>query len=183
MSDPNDSPETVVWGAKVSPEFKKKVIEISKRLGANPDHLMAIMAFETGRTFDPAQRNLASPKNGPVGLLQFTTVGAKSIGTTKDELAKKTALEQLDYVEKFLEQSKKSGLKKIEDLYAAVHWPAAVGKDLSYVLYSKHSQSAKSKLFYDSNKGFDENKDGNITLEEAAKKVKAALAEGELYRG
>lgn len=181
MGESSDDPETVVWGAKVSPEFKKKVIEISKRLGANPNHLMAIMAFETGRTFDPAQRNLANPKNGPVGLLQFTRVGAESIGTTKDELVKKTALEQLDDVEKFLAQSKKSGLKKIEDLYAAVHWPVAVGKDLSYVLYSKHS--AKSKQFYDSNKGFDENKDGNITLEEAAKKVKAALEEGELYRG
>jgi hypothetical protein len=183
MSNQNDNPETVVWGKKVSPEFKKKVIEISKRLGTNPDYLMAIMAFETGRTFDPAQRNLAKPKNGPVGLLQFTEVGAKSIGTTKDELANKTALEQLDCVEKFLEQSKKLGLKKIEDLYAAVHWPAAVGKDVSHVLYSKHSPSTKLKNYYETNKGFDQNKDGNITLDEAAKKVKEVLAEGELYRG
>jgi soluble lytic murein transglycosylase-like protein len=67
---PGPEPELrIAWGAKVSGEFKDKVIAISGRLRMEPDHLMAIMAFETGRSFDPAVTNHAG--SGATGLIQF----------------------------------------------------------------------------------------------------------------
>lgn len=173
--------QTLVWGQKVSKEFKEKVIAIAQRLGTKPDYLMAIMAFETGGTFDPAQRNLGNPKSGPVGLIQFTELGVKSIGTTKEALLKMSGVEQLDYVEKFLNHKSYMGLSKLEDLYAAVHWPVAVGHDVGYVMYSKHAGAAGRN--YRSNSGLDANKDGKVSLKEAAAKVQKKLGEGEAYRG
>lgn len=173
---------TVAWGNKVSAEFKERVIQMAATLGTKPDYLMAIMAFETGGTFDPAQKNLANPTGGPVGLIQFTEVAANALGTTKGELVKLTAVKQLDYVEKHLMRKKDLGLSKVQDLYAAVHWPAATGKPLSHVLYSK-TGSKQSQMFYRKNAGLDLDKNGQVTLEEAAKKVEQALKEGEQYRG
>lgn len=174
-------PGTVVWGQRVAPDFKEKVIKIATNLGTDPDYLMAIMAFETGETFDPAQRNHANPTNGPVGLIQFTHDGAAAVGKTKAELATMTALEQLDYVEKFLMAKKHKGLERLEDLYAAVHYPVATGRDLDYVLYKK--AEGKAGRNYRANSGLDINNDGSVTLREAATKVREKLVEGERYRG
>src|SRR4051812_6246216 len=44
----------LAWGAKVSPEFRAKVREISARLGCAPDDLMSCMAWESGRSFSPS---------------------------------------------------------------------------------------------------------------------------------
>ena len=57
----------LIWGAKVSCEFRKKVIEIANRLGKDPDLLMAGMALETGRSFSPT----AGKGSSYVGLIQF----------------------------------------------------------------------------------------------------------------
>jgi hypothetical protein len=172
---------TVVWGTKVSAGFKQRVESMAEHVGTKADYLMAIMAFETGRSFNPAQTNNANPKNGPVGLIQFTEVAAKALGTTKSDLAKMTAIDQLDYVEKHLLKKKDLGLGRLEDLYAAVHWPAATGKSLGHVLYSK--AEGKAGKFYRANAKLDLNGDGKVTLEEAAKKVRELLDEGEKYRG
>ncbi|MFL0128730.1 hypothetical protein V2625_14350, partial [Tenacibaculum maritimum] len=39
-----DCPE-LVWGKKVSCGFRKRVVQISKRLECDPNHLMAAMAL------------------------------------------------------------------------------------------------------------------------------------------
>lgn len=181
---PDDNQKTIVWGAKVSAEFKAAVIAMADRLGTKADYLMAIMAFETGRSFDSAQKNRANKTSGPVGLIQFTNIGAKSVGTTRDALLKMTPVEQLVYVEKFLEKNKHKGLSKLEDLYAAVHFPAAVGRSVDHVLYS----TEKNPTYYRLNKGLDTTgpdgkPDGKVTLKEAAAKVWELLAEGESFRG
>ena len=54
----------------------------------------------------------------------------------------------------------------------AILWPAAVGKDNAYVLFSKPSKA------YEQNMGLDSNKDGNVTKDEAAQKVQAKLEKG-----
>ncbi|MFL0075705.1 hypothetical protein [Tenacibaculum maritimum] len=41
-----DCPE-LVWGKKVSCGFRKRVVQISKRLECDPNHLMTAMALET----------------------------------------------------------------------------------------------------------------------------------------
>jgi hypothetical protein len=49
---PPPQTNAIAWGARVSPEFKERVMEISRELEINPDYLMACMAFESGETFD-----------------------------------------------------------------------------------------------------------------------------------
>ncbi len=170
--------QKLVWGNKVSKEFRDKVIQISKDLGIDANNLMAIMAFETGGTFS------ASVKNGNVaiGLLQFTASGAESIGTTKEALGKMTNVEQLDSVKEYLgnftDKNGKTRLNSLEDMYMAVHWPAAIGKSNDYVLYQDNG--GKNKI-YNLNKGLDINKDGKVTKAEAASRVRDMLSLGQKY--
>jgi hypothetical protein len=161
-------PGSLAWGAKVSEGFRNKVRAIAVDLGCNPDFLMAAMAFETGETFSPSIRN---PQSGATGLIQFMPNTAKALGTTTNDLANMSAEHQLDFVAKYFNDHK-GKLHTLEDVYMAILWPAAVGKDNAYVLFSKPS------LAYEQNKGLDSNKDGNVTKAEAADKVQAKLEKG-----
>jgi len=89
----------IAWGAKVTDDFKRKTITISRRLNMDPSHLMAIMAFETSRSFDPSITNRAG--SGATGLIQFMPATARDLGTTTSRLALMNAVEQLDYVERY----------------------------------------------------------------------------------
>lgn len=116
----------LIWGNKVSCEFRKKVVEIAKRLGKDPNLLMAAMALETNRTFLPT----AGKGTSYVGLIQFGDDAAESVGTTRDALLKMAALEQLDYVEKYLSK-KKDKLVTLTDFYLSILMPVDVGKGSS----------------------------------------------------
>jgi len=167
--------EGLVYGTKVSKEFRRKVVEISDKLNVDPDHLMAIIAFESGGTFSPSVKNAAG--SGATGLIQFMPTTAIELGTTTDELSKMSAVSQLDYVYKYfsnkLSDSDSAGL---DDLYMAVLLPKAIGKPSSYVLFSQGSTA------YSQNMGLDTNNDGRITKAEAAAKVQQTLDLGERYR-
>src|SRR5262249_18257890 len=121
----------LAWGAKVSPEFRTRVRQIASGLGCNPDHLMAAMAFETGETFSPSVRNSSS---GATGLIQFMPSTARGLGTTTDDLARMSAVQQLDYVERYL-RPYASRLNTIEDVYMTILWPRAVGRPNSTELF------------------------------------------------
>ena len=153
-------------GKNVTSEFKSKILEISNELRMDPDDLMAIIAFESG--FSPSIRNKAS---GATGLIQFMGSTAKLLGTTTDDLAKMSAVEQLDYVYKYFKPYA-GKIKNIEDAYMAVFMPIAVGKSNDFVLGIKDSTDKLSGisygLIYKQNSGLDINKDGKITKEEAA---------------
>ena len=125
------------------------------------------MAFETGRTLSPSIRNSI----GATGLIQFIPSTARGLGTTTDALAQMTRVEQMDYVLKYFKAGpvRKIAAPTLEDLYMQILWPRAVGKPLDYVLFSYPSKA------YEQNKGLDINKDGNITKEEAAAKVRNQL--------
>ncbi|MGS8299858.1 hypothetical protein ACVCEY_19900 [Escherichia coli] len=164
----------IAWGAKVSREFKLKVIEVCERLEINPDYLMSCMAFETGETFSPNVRN---PNGSATGLIQFMAHTARVLGTTINELAGMTSVEQMDYVEKYFKPYT-GKIKTIEDVYMVIFCPRAVGKPNSYILYNE----GKS---YNDNKGLDLNKDNAITKYEAGFKVREKLKLGmkDGYRG
>lgn len=166
--------EKIAWGAKVSKEFKLKVIEVCERLEINPDYLMSCMAFETGETFSPSVRN---PNGSATGLIQFMSNTARSLGTTTNELADMTSVEQMDYVEKYFKPYA-GKIKTIEDVYMVIFCPRAVGKPDSYILYDEGRS-------YNDNKGLDLNKDNAITKYEAGFKVREKLKLGmkEGYRG
>jgi len=147
--------------------FYKKVKEVATALNCSHIDLLCCMAFETGRTFNPALRNSI----GATGLIQFIRPTAIGLGTTTDYLATLTRVQQMDWVLKYFKAGpiRKLSSVTLEDLYMAILWPAAVGKPNDYVLFSSPSKA------YEQNKGLDKNKDGNITKEEAAAKVRDQL--------
>ncbi|HEU0223432.1 MAG TPA: peptidoglycan-binding protein, partial [Paracoccaceae bacterium] len=159
-----------VTGSKHGPAFKQKVLEIAARLGCDPSHLMAVMAFETGASFAPDKRN---PVSGATGLIQFMRPTAEGLGTTQENLAAMTALGQLDFVERHIRQNAR-GLPhlSLSDLYMTVLLPSAVGKDEAHVLFQKPSTA------YTQNAGLDRDGDGRITKLEATAKVQEALERG-----
>ena len=153
--------------------FKDAVSATAERLNINEDDLYAVMAFETGGTFNPAEKNKRG--SGATGLIQFMPETAQGLGTTTAELAKMSRTEQMKYVEKFLSNKGISG-KGISDVYMAVLFPAAVGKPDSYILFGKDAAISRfrgtgPRSAYAQNRGLDLNNDGSITKAEAASKV------------
>lgn len=161
--------EKIAWGQKVSADFKSKVIGLCDRLGIPVDFLMSAMAFESGETFSPAKKNAMG--SGATGLIQFMPSIAKTLGTSTDDLSKMTAEKQLDYVGKYF-QGKSGKLHSLEDVYMAILWPAAVGRDPDDVLFARGTAS------YRENAGLDSNNDGKVTLREAAAQVRAKFNKG-----
>jgi peptidoglycan hydrolase-like protein with peptidoglycan-binding domain len=159
----------IAWGNKVTGAFKDKVIQVCVHLDTSPDYLMSCMAFETGGTFSPSIKNTAG--SGAVGLIQFMPKTAKALGTTSEKLEKMSAVEQLDYVKKYLNLYR-SKLKKLEDVYMAILYPAAIGKPLTHTLFEDGNKT------YTQNKGFDVNKDKKVSLKEISSKVRAMYEKG-----
>lgn len=151
----------MVFEKLVSKEFAEKVKFIAYRLSMNPDYIMTVMAFETGKTFSPSVRN---PLSSATGLVQFISPTAIALGTTTAALAKMSALQQLDYVEKYFAMQKKiyGPLKTLVDTYLSVFYPAAIKKELGYQFSS--SVTAVNKVF-------DGNKDGIMTKQDVANHI------------
>jgi hypothetical protein len=104
--------------------FAAKTKDVANRLGIDPHALMTIMLFESAGTLDPAIRGpivKGDPNNRGRGLIQFMPATARGLGTSDAALAKMSAIEQLDWVEKYFAQFKGNfGAGKLENLYAAV---------------------------------------------------------------
>jgi subtilisin family serine protease/peptidoglycan hydrolase-like protein with peptidoglycan-binding domain len=166
---PNPTGPAIAWGAKVSPEFKAKVISIAQDLGTSPDYLMAAMAFESAETFSPSIVNRLS---GATGLIQFTTDAAKSVGTTIADLKQMTAVQQLDYVKRYF-QRYAGRLNTLDDVYMVILWPRAFGQPADTILFSSPSKE------YQQNQGLDADHDGHVTKAEAAAAVRAKLVKGQ----
>lgn len=146
--------------------FRRRVIEIADDLAVDANFLLAIMSFETGGTFSPAQKNLAG--SGAVGLIQFMPKTAIGLGTSTAELAGMTATRQLDFVRAHFRPFT-GRLRTIQDCYMAVLMPSAVGKGPDHVLFKRGTIAFKQ------NRGLDLDGNGEITVAEAAKKVSDRL--------
>lgn len=142
-------------------DFVKKVREVSTRLGINPNWLMAIMYWESGSTFSPSIQNSI----GATGLIQFIPSTAKGLGTSTTALKNMSAVDQLDYVEKYL-NAYKGKINSYVDTYFAVFFPLAIGKPDDWVVQGagiSASQIARQ------NPAFDVNKDGKVQVWEVKK--------------
>lgn len=111
--------------------FLDKVQRVASFLGVNPNWLMFVMWFETAHTLNSKIQNSIKA----TGLIQFMPATAIGLGTTVDALKAMSNVEQLDYVQKHLAPFK-GRYKDFVDLYCAIFWPAAVGKDDSYRITS-----------------------------------------------
>ncbi|MBC2768551.1 transglycosylase SLT domain-containing protein [Pusillimonas minor] len=173
--EPIEEPQLrqLAWGRKMSPACRDKVFSIADDLVTEPDHIMAVIAFESAETFRPDIKNFAG--SGATGLIQFMPATARGLGTSVEALAKMTVLEQLDWVHAYF-RPYRGKMKTLSDVYMAVLWPKAVGKPEDYVLWTK----ATMPTTYRQNAGLDANKDGLIKKNEAAAKVAAKLEAGRL---
>jgi hypothetical protein len=100
------------------------------------------------------------------GLIQFMPSTALSLGTTVENLEQMSTIDQLDYVQLYLERinpSKK--FNSFTDLYLAVFFPVAIGKNDAYVLGS-HKDEAYIKKISHQNPAIDTDKNGSINKEE-----------------
>ncbi|WBX96363.1 M23 family metallopeptidase [Chryseobacterium gambrini] len=140
------------WGKYFTCQERKKIIEISHRLGCKPDYLTSAMALETGGTFNPAIVNSL----GYTGLIQIGTTAAADINRRKGtnvtagkngNLKNMTKLEQLTYVEYYLEPYK-GKLNTLADFYLAILMPVDCGRgnERNHVVFDKNLQ-----LDYDKN--------------------------------
>lgn len=155
-------------------EFLDKVVSVSSELGFDPNDLLRVIDFETAGSFSPKAQPIrkdGTKISSATGLIQFLEKTANGLGTTTAELAGMTAVEQLDFVKAYFEPFK-GRIKNFGDVYMAVHWPAGVGKDDSYVMYKKGSDS------YNANKGLDTNGDGTVTRGETLARLFSATGKG-----
>lgn len=155
--------------------FIEKARGVAEKYGVPLSHLMSVMHFETGGSFDPGQKNAGG--NSATGLIQFMSSTAKGLGTSTEALSKMSRVEQLDWVDRYFEQSGLANVKNptAEDLYMSVLWPAAVGKSSDTVLWREGSKQ------YAANKGLDSTGKGYVTKADAARKAMQFIdAYGEL---
>lgn len=151
----------------VTPEFISGVEAMAERIGARPEHILAVMSFETGGTFDPAKTNGI----GATGLIQFIPDTARGLGTTTDALRQMTSVEQLEYVEKYFAQPQYQGkLGTLEGLYTSV-LSGTARQNSDDVLFTSGTRA------YEQNP-LDWNRDGRITAGEAVTPVAARLYGG-----
>ncbi|MBM6401945.1 hypothetical protein [Phycicoccus sonneratiae] len=153
----------VAGNERVTPEFLRRTEQIATKLGCKPEDLMAVMSFETGGSFDPAQRNMAG--GSARGLIQFMPDTARGLGTTSEALTRMTPVQQLDYVEKYFGNGRYT---TVEGLYSKVLAGHAVN-DPDAVLFREGTRA------YRANRGVDIDGVGGITAGEAAAKVRARI--------
>lgn len=158
--------------------FVKKLKDIASKYKLNPNWLMALINSETGGTFRADTYNKAG--SGAVGLIQFMPSTARQLGTSTSALAKLSAVEQLDWVDKYLAYTAnylgaKIGDIDYDDLYLMVFYPAAVGKPNDFVIARSPSAT------YVQNKGIDDNQDGLLTVSDFKKFIRKKIPSTQLY--
>lgn len=168
----------------LSDEFYNKIVKISKDIKCDPNDLMGLINLETNRTFDPSIKNGI----GATGLIQFLPdvteddieKGAekdmvKRVGKRTSELAKMSAEEQLDYVEKYLKshikEKKITGQLDGATLYSLVFWPKAANQGNDYVIAKQGSRVYEQNPLLDKDKS-----DKAITKNDLGERLKDFIA-------
>ena len=149
--------------SKLTPNVAARIAQIEEKYGMKAGTLVDAIAFETGGSFDPAQKNMAGGQ--ATGLIQFMNSTAQGLGTTTTALGRMSSLEQLEYVDKFFSpygDALRASGGDFADVYSAIIGPAYISKPDSYVMYAAPSKAYKDNINLDSNK------DGKITKKEAA---------------
>lgn len=164
----------VAGNDNVSPEFIDEVEAIAGRLGTRPEHLLAVMSFETGETFSPSVSN---PVSGATGLIQFTGPTAEGLGTSLEELASMTAIEQLAFVEDYYTPYA-GQLDTLEAAYTTVLAGNPIPNAEDTLVTPAGNEFTRGNIEYTQNAGLDFNGDGSITAGEATSAVAFKLFGG-----
>jgi len=133
-----------------------RIEEIANRFNLKSEWLLKVFLKEANLNTKAKNRH-----TGAVGLIQFTPATAKYLGTTVTKLYNMSFMEQLDYVEKYLEKlSKGKKIRSYEDLYLLVFYPRALSRHEDFVIGKYNS------ILFKQNKGMDINKDKIITVKD-----------------
>jgi hypothetical protein len=156
-----------LYGQEISEKFRDRIIQMGLELGIDPNYIMACIALETGRSFNPAIKN---PRSSATGLIQFMDDTAKALGTTTSKLSKMSHVEQLDYVEKyFIMTARNVGVPTsrwtLGDVYFSIFTPSIIKKDPGASIYTKEQKAYKVNTFHD------RDQDGIITKKEIAENI------------
>lgn len=146
--------------------FLAKLKAVASSLSVNYEWLVAVMWNES--RLRPYAKN---SKSGAFGLIQFMPSTMASMGISEALLRSKTATDQLQYVQKYL-QPYKGKIKDVYDLYAAVFFPVLIGKPVSYVL---ETSRLSASLIAKSNPLFDLDKNSRITKLEFMRYIEDVL--------
>ena len=178
----------LIWGRKVDCAFRKKVVQIAKNIGLPQEKyeganwLMAVMALETQKIFNPSKQN----PFGYTGLIQFGNAAASRLGTKTSALKIMSAVNQLNYVEKYFSLKEFNGkLNTLTDLYLAVLYPTACGhgKEKNYIVL-KDSAYINNPVFFKEKDEKDEKgkpkakKDGKTYIWEIEEVIHQSYKEG-----
>jgi hypothetical protein len=149
--------------------FIKKITEISNKLQINPSWLMAIMYFESARTFSPSKGNGI----GCYGLIQFCPDKGKNYKTVNGKQYLMSDIKKMDYSEQldlvYLYYKSYTGkLKSYTDTYFVTFFPSAIGKPDDWVIQGGGFTASQ---IYNSNPAFQQVKDGKIRVWEVKKKI------------
>lgn len=157
-------PETV----STTKDFQTRLNEVAEALVCKPEDLLALMNSESGLKANARNKS----GQGAVGLIQFTTpaiqeLNRHGVNVTKEQLASMSAVEQLDYIEKYLKIAKSYKFSanhplSAGDLYAINFLPGRAGRDVL---------TSRGDTYYAANKGLDMNRDGQITKDDLAKRL------------
>ena len=156
-----------LFSNKLSTDKLAKVQQVSKDLNINTNWLLAVMYFESAKTFNPAIKNGI----GSVGLIQFTRDKAglnyKTINGKKyllDDIAKMSFINQMDLVKEYYKEVyrmlKINQINSFVDLYLVTFFPRAVNQSDDYVFQTSGLSASK---IASQNPIFDKNKDNKIT--------------------
>lgn len=155
----------------IEPRFGIEFLKMAERLNLVPDYILSVISIETVGTFNPAIQNPtnSNPELRATGLIQFMPKTAALLGTSIATLRQMTAVEQLQYVERFFKLNGSKIRKDVPgDYYMAVFMPAFVGADEKMVLGRKDDPTMLAGLslgaIYAQNVGFDRQKKGFFTV-------------------
>lgn len=155
-----------------SRRFKRQLVLMAKRIGADPSYLAAVMSFESA--LNPAAKN---PSSGASGLIQITTENAKALGTTAAAIRRMTRVQQLPLIERYFKRAGAAGrMRSVSDHYMGVFAPAFIGRGDDAVIYSEVDTDPKK---YAQNRKLDRDENGAITVGEAARIVRNIVSQAE----
>lgn len=194
-------PVGLAFGKDVSPEFRARIVEVGQNVQINPSYLMTVMYKESGIKSHIHIIPVGRDANGNViykrsehipieegtiggGLIGFMRKTAIGLGTDLGTLLALDGVDQLDYVEKFFYNHRKSGVigpnPSLWQLYMSNFLPAYAdhADEPNFVVAAKDSQNKKSRNIYEHNPNADRNKDRKITVAEAMAGIDAILKKG-----
>ena len=145
------------------------ITALAQTLLVAPEHLMAVIAFETDGSFDHRFRN---PVNETLGLIQFTPELAQRLGTSQEDLGKASFEQHLHYIGQLLEgraQSNRAAPLSLADICIALIAPDHIDGTETTPVFTKDN-TPKSYTRYTP---LDIDEDGRITRSEIDQKLRA----------